>query len=109
MNGLRTFEMASLRLCKPRALPPEMQGDVVELHSLSTPVDYRRMGHASQLMLSVCCEADLARKFLFLCVEPNGVEKQVLLDFYLNFGFVPIQADPLLMVRPFVGVSNGIH
>lgn len=106
MLGRRTFETASLKLCRPRALPDHMQGDVVELHSLATPADDRRKGYATQLMLTTCCEADMARKFLFLCVEPEGVEKQMLLEFYAGFGFRPIQAEPLLMVRPFMGVHS---
>jgi hypothetical protein len=103
MIGKRTYATTSLRLVRPQALPKHMQGDVVELIGLETPEADQGKRQASNLMLSVCCEADLNSKFLLLAVEGD---KQRLARFYNGFGFVPIQAEPLLMVRPYLGLAN---
>jgi predicted GNAT family N-acyltransferase len=102
--GTRKLGPASLRLCRPSALPDTMQMDVVELVGLATEASERRKGHATSLMLQTCCEADIARKFMMLCVDAD--DKQKLMEFYNGFGFVPIQAEPLIMVRPYVGARN---
>jgi len=103
--GERSNGYASLRLAVPRGLPREMRGPVVELRDLKTnPPSARRQGHARDLMEKVTAEADRDRFFLFLHVDPTGdMNAQDLLIFYGRLGFVPIQAEPLLMVRPFAG------
>lgn len=105
--GPRSNDQASLRLVKPRALPAHMHGDIVELTGLRTSPAHRQQGHATDLMLDVCLEADMAQRFLFLCVEPDGgMEINDLAKFYVRHGFMPIQADPLLMIRPHVAVRG---
>jgi N-acetylglutamate synthase-like GNAT family acetyltransferase len=104
--GPRTNDGASLKLAVPTALPLKMRGKVVEVRGLRTMPDKRGQGHASDLMLSVCVEADIARTFLFLAVEPDDdgpLDAKALCQFYMKFGFLPIQSDPPLMTRPFVG------
>lgn len=109
--GRREFGGSSLQLCLPRALPQHMRKDVVELRALRTEPEYRGNGFATDLMLDVCLEADLARKFLFLCVEPGDdcpISLEALASWYHKFGFTTIQASPLLMTRPHVGARMGI-
>lgn len=104
--GERRFGGARLRLTVPSALPAHMRAKIAELRGLHTAPGQRRQGHANQLMLNVALEADLGKFFLFLAVEPaegdDGMDKQALMEFYNRHGFVPIQAEPLLMVRPCV-------
>lgn len=109
--GRREFGAASLELCLPKALPQHMRKNVIELRALYTEPQYRGNGFATDLLHDVCLEADLARKFLFLCVSPGedgplGLEK--LANWYHKFGFTTIQASPLLMTRPFVGALMGM-
>ena len=108
--GPRTNDGASLKLAIPTALPLEMRGRVVEVRSLRTMPDKRGQGHASDLMLGVCVEADLSKTFLFLAVEPDEdgpLDTKALCQFYMRFGFLPIQSDPPLMTRPYVGALTG--
>jgi hypothetical protein len=107
--GTRIEGAASLKLAIPTALPDHMRGQVIEVRSLRTEPTERNKGAASDLMLSVCLEADMARKFLFLCVEPDidsPVDETGLVNFYMRFGFMPIQAKPILMTRPFAGAMG---
>jgi ribosomal protein S18 acetylase RimI-like enzyme len=105
--GPRTNDRASLKLVRPRALPTHMHSDVIELTSLRTQAAHRGQGYASDLMRDVCLEADVAQRFLFLCVEPEGgLGLNDLAQFYARLGFVVIQSDPLLMVRPHVAVRG---
>lgn len=86
-----------------------MRGPVVEIRSLKTEPAHRRQGHAQRLMAEVTREADRSARFLLLAVEPTGeMGLQDLANFYGRHGFVPIQADPLLMVRPYKGVEPRI-
>lgn len=104
--GPRTNDGASCKIAVPTALPLHMRGRVVEVRSLRTMPDKRAQGHATDLMLGICVEADLSRTFLFLAVEPDDdgpLDTKALGNFYMRFGFLPIQSDPLLMTRPFVG------
>lgn len=104
MIGPRANAYASCKLAIPTALPAEMRGPVVELRSLKTRKDKRGMGFAKALMTAVCTEADERRRFLFLRVEPeDGTDTEALANFYIRNGFQPIQAEPLLMLRPFAG------
>lgn len=105
--GPRTNDHASLKLVKPRALPPHMQGDVVELTGLRTAPAHRGQGYAGDLLRDVCLEADMAQRFLFLCVNPGGgLTLKDLTQFYMRHGFMPIQANPILMIRPPVAVRG---
>lgn len=104
MIGPRSNAYASLRLSVPTALPADMQGPVVELRALKTRKDKRGMGFAKALLADVCAEADEAKRFLFLHVAPdNADDTEAMANFYIRNGFQPIQADPLLLLRPFAG------
>lgn len=109
--GTRSEGHASLRLSVPSALPDKMRGDVVELRGLRTHPDHRGNGDATRLMLSTTLDADMWRYFLFIHVEPEDdspLDKAALANWYHKFGFVTIQADPLLMVRPNVGAMGAM-
>jgi ribosomal protein S18 acetylase RimI-like enzyme len=104
--GVRTFAQSSLKVSISKALPKSMRGRVYEITKVRTEPEYRGRGLASDLMLDTCLDADLAGKFLLVQVDPDDdspVDRQGLAEFYSKFGFAPIQADPLLMVRPCVG------
>jgi N-acetylglutamate synthase-like GNAT family acetyltransferase len=106
--GPRTEGHSRLSLRPPTSLPFHMRKRVVELYGLETDPDYRRRGDATELMLTVCVEADMNKTFLFLAVVSNGgMEQADLAAWYARFGFLPIQAKPLLMTRPYAGASNG--
>ena len=110
MIGQRSNAYASCKLAIPTALPKDMQGPVIELRSLKTRKDKRGKGFASALLAEVCEEADKARRFLFLHCEPeDGLELEPLANFYIKHGFQPIQAEPLLMLRPFAGAYGRQH
>jgi GNAT superfamily N-acetyltransferase len=110
MIGPRSNAYASCKLAIPTALPKDMRGPIVELRALATRKDKRGKGFASALVAAVCEEADKARRFLFLHVKPDcdfecekALTTQELANFYIKHGFQPIQAEPLLMLRPFAG------
>ena len=97
---------ASLKVNVAKALPIHMRGKVYEISHVRTEPEYRGQGHANDLMLRACFDADLAGKFLMVHVEPDTdspMDMNSLAGFYSKFGFGAIQADPLLMVRPCVG------
>lgn len=101
--GLRTLGNATLTIGVCKALPPEMRPQTRELSGLSVPIESRRTGHATALMHDVCCEADEANITLVLFVQPfddPDLGRTQLAEWYSRrFGFMPIQADPLLMAR----------
>lgn len=100
--GKREYLGASLELCVATALPMHMRRGIIQLTKLRTDPQFRRQGYAHMLMMLVCAEADVAGKMLLLKVgdgEIGGASKQQLLLFYQRFGFVPVQAEPMLMAR----------
>ena len=103
MIGKRANAYASCKLAVPTALPDDVQGPVVELRSLHTRKDKRGKGFARSLMADVCGEADKARRFLLLYVKPDDGDVEALANFYIHNGFIPIQAEPIVMLRPFRG------
>ena len=104
MKGTRKLGHATCKLCVPKALPSDMQTDVVELINLKTKPNKRGQGYAKALLASVCNEADQAKRFLLLHVKPDKPSDiEALANFYIRNGFQPIQAEPLLMLRPFAG------
>lgn len=104
MIGKRANAYASCKLAIPTALPDDIRGPIVELRSLTTRKDKRGQGHAKALMADVCAEADKAGRFLLLHVVPDGpMDAHALAKFYVGNGFYPIQAEPIVMLRPFAG------
>lgn len=105
--GERVNGAARLILAVPTALPRHMRGPIVEIREFQTDRGARGLGHATNLMLQTTMEADLGKYFLFLCVEPeDDADKQRLLTFYERHGFLAIQAEPILMIRPWIGVAG---
>lgn len=105
--GERRHGGARLTLARPRSLPEHMRGPIVELRGFRTEVAKRGRGDAAALMLATTVEADMAARMLFLCVEPEpSTDRARLVNFYVRSGFVPVQSDPLLMVRPHVGMRG---
>jgi predicted GNAT family N-acyltransferase len=105
--GPRQYMGATCLISVAKALPHDMRGDIVELSKLRTDPQFRRQGYAHELMLTVGVEADMARKVILLKVadgEIGGASKSDLVNFYMRHGFMPIQADPLLMARPHVAM-----
>lgn len=103
MIGTRSNAYASCKLGPPKALPDDIRG-VVELRSLVTRRDKRGKGFAGALLAEVCEEADKARRFLLLHVKPeDDTDLDRLAAFYAHNGFFPIQAEPIVMLRPFAG------
>lgn len=104
--GPRTNGNASCKLSVPVALPLPMRANIIELSAMHTLPANRNKGEATELLLDVCLEADMQRKFLFLAVKPDKdcpLSTTQLANFYSRFGFLPIQTEPLLMTRPYVG------
>lgn len=105
--GPRTNGNASCKLSVPTALPLPMRQNIIELSAMRTCPDHRGKGEATELLLDVCLEADMHRRFLFLAVSPDAdspLDTKQLAEFYSRFSFLPIQSSPtVLMVRPYVG------
>lgn len=98
--GPRTNGPASLSIAVPLSLPPAMRFRVREIVRLRTDEAERGKGHASRLLALICAEADDTATTLFLHVKPDGgLPMTALAKLYLGHGFVPIQAEPLLMTR----------
>lgn len=97
--GPRAHRQASLRVAITEGVPSEMQAHIRELVSLKS--GNPRKGDATGLMWAVCAEADLARMMLLLRAEPfsGDITQAQLEKFYQRFGFVKIQATPVLMAR----------
>lgn len=107
--GKRQYGGASLEVGVASALPVHMRKGIVMISKVFTEPAQRRQGHAQILLSSVAREADAARKLLLLKVgdgHEDAATKQHLLSWYERNGFTPIQADPLLMVRPHAAMVN---
>lgn len=60
-----------------------------------------RKGYATTLMWSVCHEADVAGITLILQPKPfgeDGLDNERLKRFYLKFGFVEFQQEPVVLM-----------
>lgn len=106
MIGFRRVGGASLRLRVPKGLPEHMQINMREVVELKTAANLRKRGYATTLMHSVCREADRHGRILLLYPKAFHLEEGVGLDdgqlhdwYTRSFGFMPIQANPILMAR----------
>lgn len=82
-----------------RVTPFEPMPGVLEVSSLRTEPGARKQGYGTQLMQSICRDADIERVVLVLSPKaydsgPNELDK-----FYGRFGFIQIQRAPVLMAR----------
>lgn len=94
LTGIRTNGPSRLKLSYSQGLPSDMRGNFRELWDIYTPEADRRRGYASDLMRSVCAEADADG--LILILFPGS---PALADWYLTFGFDIVQETPLMMFR----------
>lgn len=104
MLGARSYSTArcDLRICD--ALPKRMHQRTRELVALEVPAADRRKGYARELLEQVTTEAD--EHGLTLIVMPDafgdepGMSTVQLAQWYQRrFGFLAIQAKPLIMAR----------
>lgn len=104
MLGFRRVGGASLRLRIPQSLPKHMHDKMREVVELKTDPSLRKRGYATSLMHSVCRDADKYVRILLLYPkafqDEQGLNDGQLQDWYSRqFGFMPIQANPVLMAR----------
>lgn len=106
MIGFRRVGGASCRLRVPDGMPKHMQDNMREVVEVKTVANLRKRGYATTLMHSVCREADRQGRILLLFPKAFHVEEGVGLDdgqlhdwYTRSFGFMPIQANPILMAR----------
>lgn len=92
--GTRTSGRASARLSYSTLVGANLRGMLRELTHLKVSEDARGHGHGSALMREICAEADASRCVLLLTAETRR-----LAEWYSRFGFMLIQAEPMLMVR----------
>lgn len=81
-----------------------MRKDVREISQLECLPEGRRLGNATELLTNICKEADSKKMILMLTVEPFGdgpqMTKEQLMEWYEStFGFLVIQAEPLILAR----------
>jgi ribosomal protein S18 acetylase RimI-like enzyme len=101
--GKIKHDHASVRVSYSQAIPVHMRGQVRELSGLVVDSAQRGHGHAKALMQQVMTEADQAGVFLLVIVEPFDdapMETDALSAWYERMGFVEIQHQPKVMVRP---------
>jgi len=83
-------------------LPPEMRERVREVSRVWTDRDHRKNGYATELMKSVCEDADLENIVLMLGVRSfdssSVVGNQKLIEWYKRFGFVVTQKEPVILM-----------
>lgn len=102
MVGKYKHGQATCELKRSGSLPKEMRDGIRELVKLHTPVERRKNGDATELLRSICDEADTQRIVLMLTVEPFGdpdLGASQLEAWYEKFGFMVIQSEPRLMAR----------
>lgn len=79
----------------------DMNSSVKWVKNLHVPVEHRRKGLASKLLLQLGKEADQAQVALILECRPyeDGIDEKSLEALYKRHGFVTIQDEPKLMTR----------
>ena len=101
--GKIRHEHASVRVSYSQAIPSHMRGQVRELSGLVVDSAQRGHGYARKLMQQVMTEADQSGVALMVIVEPFDdapMETEALSEWYERMGFVEIQHQPKVMVRP---------
>jgi len=77
-------------------VPLDMRAAIREVCAVSTPEECWGLGLATNLMNSVCREADSHNKILLLTIDEPGRER--LTKFYEKFGFSVIDNDKYFMM-----------
>lgn len=93
-------EHASCRVVQNPELPPDMDR-VRELTRVWTEPGSRKQGYATELVQSVCDEADASNVVLILQPKEFGKSGglKALEGWYRRFGFIRTQSNPVLMAR----------
>ncbi len=103
MTGERKFGAATCKVGPSVQIPKRMRDRIVEMSGLFCPPEQRGQGFATELVHSVCREADDANYVVLIHVQPYGeigMSEAQLAEWYARtFGFAPIQVKPLLMAR----------
>jgi len=98
--GRRQHKLATCLLSHSKVLPAHLKS-IVEVSKVLCPADKRGQGRATALIALICAEAD-ANGTVMMLMPDDGIE-----DFYKPFGFIRIQADPVLMARkPITSVTQ---
>lgn len=100
--GLRKFKSASLRLAEPSLPDYDWPSDYLD--NIREIVDIKsenpRKGHATNLLINVCKEADVEGKVLMLQVQQfsDGMGTDQLQKWYERRDFQVIQYEPVLLM-----------
>jgi predicted GNAT family acetyltransferase len=99
MNTLYINEHSSAEVVANHELPTHLK-DVRELVRVWTDSEFRKQGFATELLKTVCNDADIEGVVLMLNAKPfstGGLND--LAPWYQRFGFMTIQKKPHLMAR----------
>ncbi len=102
MKSEYSNEYAKCRVSESQDLPQEMRFRVREVSKVWTDPDHRKNGYATELMKSVCEDADLENMVLMLGVRTfdhsSGVGNSKLIEWYKRFGFIVTQKEPIVLM-----------
>lgn len=102
MDGMKKFyqnEYASAEAITNPGLGPKLR-DIREIVRVWTDPEHRKQGYATELMKTICEEADLTKTVLMLNPKMFGNPGlKELPRWYARFGFMTIQQSPHLMAR----------
>lgn len=99
MKSHYSNEHSSAEVQPNRCLPPEM-AEVMEVLKVTTDLAHRKQGHASAVVREIVRDADKTGTVLILQPRPYGTIGLInLRGWYERFGFMQIQANPVLMAR----------
>lgn len=101
MIGTVELGPASAELSINGSVRPHLRDRVRDLSHINVPEDKRRQGHATRLLEAICEQADVNQVALLLEVKSDGeMTNEELKAWYAKHGFLDLQAEPCLMVRP---------
>ena len=92
--GKREYQDSSCWIRMMTDLPSSLRDGVRLVHDLQTAKGVRGKGQGTQLLKSVCEEADADGTTLILMPDSDKLEK-----WYNGFNFNRVQDEPVLMVR----------
>lgn len=91
-------EHASAEVVVPTSLPESLRG-VLEVVRVHTDHEFRKQGFATELVKSICEEADIEGVVLMLQPKTFGkVGLEDLAPWYERFGFKAIQKKPVVLM-----------
>lgn len=92
---------ASLHISYPQIVPGNLRGFAREISEFNVPEAFRGNGEGSELLKDVCEQADEKNILLVIIADTERLMK-----YYERFGFIAIQATPILMVRTPLGSKH---